>query len=193
MGCNASVATQPQPPYSSRQLNTITDKRSDRAQSHEIVQNFLVIWLDTKIDELDDAYMNSIKHRRQTVNIVETFHDIDECIDYISQLQDEKTFLIFSDSLCEKVIPRIHHINQLYSIFVFDQKESKYEEWAKDWFKLKGIFIDIRLICKSIRQLAQHCDENSVMISGVLSLNQIESSLMYSQLFKEILLEIDFD
>ncbi|CAF4041944.1 unnamed protein product [Rotaria sp. Silwood1] len=170
-----------------------TTKRNHRSQSHEIVQNFLILWLDEEIDESIDDYRNSIKHLQRIVNTIETFTDKDECVDYLSQLQNEKAFLIVSGTLCEAVVPHIHHMTQLYSIYVFCQIQPKYEEWVKDWYKVKGVFTEITPLSDSIRQSARHCDEDLIVISAASSLNEIEPSFMYTQLFKEIILEIDFD
>ncbi|CAF4505939.1 unnamed protein product, partial [Rotaria sp. Silwood2] len=73
------------------------------------------------------------------------------------------------------------------------RKQEKYEEWAKNWSKVKGIFTEITSICDLVRKSARQCDEDSVVISAVSSLNQIEPSFMYTQLFKESILKIDFD
>ncbi|CAF5134241.1 unnamed protein product, partial [Rotaria sp. Silwood1] len=66
-------------------------KRGRRADTNEIIENFLLIWLDGKIDESSKDYQNSIKQLRRTVNTVEPFQDTEECIDYISKLQDKKS------------------------------------------------------------------------------------------------------
>ncbi|CAF2718673.1 unnamed protein product [Rotaria sp. Silwood2] len=168
-------------------------KRICRTDTNAIAQNFLLIWLDAEIDESSDDYLSSIKQLRQTVNIIETFRDTDECIDYISEIQNEKLFLIISGALCQTIVPLIHNIVQLYSIYVFYRKQETHEGWTKDWSKVKGIFTEITPICGSVQQCTRQCDENSILISAVSSLNQIEPSFMYTQLFKEIILEIDFD
>ncbi|CAF4029200.1 unnamed protein product, partial [Rotaria sp. Silwood1] len=85
-------------------------------------------------------------------------------------------------------------MTQLYSIYGFCSKQEKNEGWTKESSKLRGIYTTITPICDSITQLAQQYDENAVAISAASSsLNQIEPSFMYTQLFKEIILEIDFD
>ncbi|CAF1352944.1 unnamed protein product [Rotaria sordida] len=170
-------------------------EKQDRRRVHaqDIVQNFLLIWLDEKIDESMDDYRKSIQKLRCTVNTIQTFRNADECIDYISQLENQKAFVIISGVLCESVVPRIHDISQIYSIYVFCMKKTKYKEWAKNWSKIKDVFIDIDSICDSVRQSARQCDEDSIKITTVSSLNQIEPSFMYTQLFKEIILEINFD
>ncbi|CAF2879297.1 unnamed protein product [Rotaria sp. Silwood2] len=168
-------------------------KRDRRTDTNDTVQNFLLIWLDTKIDESNNNYLNSIKQLRQTVNAIEIFRDTDKCIDYISELQNEKSFLIICGDLCQSIVPLIHNKVQLYSIYVFPGEQEKYEEWTKNWSKIKGIFSEITQICDSVQQCARQCDEDSIVISAASSLNQIEPSFVYTQLFKEIILEINFD
>ncbi|CAF1434436.1 unnamed protein product, partial [Rotaria sordida] len=124
---------------------------------------------------------------------IKPYRDTEECINYISELENEKAFLIISGALCESVVPRVHNMTQLYSIYVFCRKKEKYEEWAKQWSKVKGIFTEIILICDAVRQSARQCDEDSIVVNAVSSLNQIEPLFMYTQFFKEIILEIDFD
>ncbi|CAF1387930.1 unnamed protein product [Rotaria sordida] len=168
--------------------NPKRDRRRIVVPLDELVQNFLLVWLDEKIDESVDDYGHSIKQLRRTVNKIETFCETDECIEYILQLQNQKILLIISGALCETVVPRVHNMTQLYSIYVFCQKKEKYEEWAKQWSKVKGIFTEIIPVCDAVRQSARQCDEDSVQIGS-----EIEPSFMYTQLFKEIILTIDFD
>ncbi|CAF4523009.1 unnamed protein product, partial [Rotaria sp. Silwood2] len=208
MGCNASVQTmnslddhnnvKPTVMHSSQlsipyRKSKIIEKRNRCTDSNEIIQNFLLVWLDAQIDESTNDFYNSIKHLRQTVNTIEIFDDENECINYITQIENEKAFFIISGALCQSVVPRVHQLNQLYSVYVFCRQPSKYEEWAKNWPKVKSIVTEITSICDSVRQLARQCDEDSVRISAIKSLNQIEPSFIYTQLFKEVILEINFD
>ncbi|CAF4841838.1 unnamed protein product, partial [Rotaria sp. Silwood2] len=64
--------------------SSVVSKRDHRTDTNDMVQNFLLVWLDTKIDESSDDYLNCIKQLRQTFNTIEIFRDTDECIDYIS-------------------------------------------------------------------------------------------------------------
>ncbi|CAF1320430.1 unnamed protein product [Rotaria sordida] len=156
-------------------------KGGRQIDTNEIIENFLLIWLDAEIDKSKEDYQNSIKHLRRTVNTVETFQDTEECIDCTSKLQDKKVFLIISGALCQTVVPRIHNMDQVHSIYVFYGKQENYIEWAKDWSKIKGIYTEITAICDSARQSARQCDEDSVVIAGMSSLNRIEPSFIYTQ------------
>ncbi|CAF4695638.1 unnamed protein product [Rotaria sp. Silwood1] len=206
MGCEAStipnsLSNNTHPTVTPLSLSSTLNQQTDSNQvpkwgrqidTNQIIENFLLIWLDEKIDESNEDYQNSIKHLRHTVNTVETFQKNEECIDYTSRLQDKKAFLIISDALCQTVVPRIHNIDQVHSIYVFCRKKEKCQEWTKEWSKIKGIYTEVIPICDLVRQSVRQCDEDSVLITEI-SLNQNESSFIYTQLFKEIILEIDFD
>ena len=166
-----------------------------------IVQNFLVIWLDIHINESDEDFQNSLAHLRPIVNSIFTFTDSDQCIDFLRNMKDEKIFLIISNILDDHIISIIHDINQLDSIYVFDPNKRRYEQWSKDWMKVKGIFIDLTSICNALKQATQQCDKDSIAMSFVsasetsnsINQDQIDSKFMYTQLLKESLLQIDFD
>ncbi|CAF1446603.1 unnamed protein product [Rotaria sordida] len=139
--------------------NSIIPKRDHRTDTHEIIQNFLLIWLDENIDESSDDHLNSIKQLRRTINTIEIFHDTNECIGYMSRVQNEKSFLIISGALCESVVPGIHDMIQLHSIYVFCRQQERYEEWAKDYSKLAGF-------CNNIGLVYSHMGEYSKALSS---------------------------
>ena len=167
-----------------------------------IIQNFHLVWLDGNINENDDDCRSSIMKLRQVVNTVNTFVDADECIDFISDIEEENTFMIISAAFGEKIIPIIHDINQVSVIFIFCRNKTHHEKWTKEWSKVKGVFTEIQPICEALKQAAQECDHNAVSISfaatedattAITNKNTLNCSFMYTQIFKDILLTIDFD
>ncbi|CAF4256765.1 unnamed protein product, partial [Rotaria sordida] len=107
----------------------------------------------------------------------------------ISTSENTQIFLVVSGKLTNDIVPLTHDNSQIYAIYIFCFDKSKYEQWATEkWSKVRGIFTDVDSICKSLRQAARECDDDDMKITG-----QIEPSFMYSMLFKEIVLEIDFD
>lgn len=206
MGCGASVpvinSIDPHhsksplpPPIASNGTNNETTivKPNHLPTSNELVQNFLLVWLDEKLNENTNDFRNSLQRLRNVVNVVKIFQDTNQCIKYIKTLETEKAFLIVSGRLCHTVVPNVHEIDQIYSIYIFCEKRSKYVEWAKDWPKVKDVVTDVSLICDSLRKSARECDEDSVTIDSISSLTDIELSFIYTLLLKEIILEINFN
>jgi tetratricopeptide (TPR) repeat protein len=96
----------------------------------------------------------------------------------------------------------IHDIPQLKSIYVFcGVNKSKYEEWSKNYVKIKGVFTEIGLICKALKQDVHQVNQDAIAISfisasdspGNIQLDQLDASFMYTQLLKEIILEMNYN
>jgi Tfp pilus assembly protein PilF len=167
-----------------------------------MVQNFHLVWLDGSIDEINNEdCRNFITKLRQVVNTVNTFTDVDECIGFVNDIKEEKTFMISSGALGQTTVPLVHDKPQLSSIYIFCGNKARHEKWAKEWPKVQGVYTDIIPICEALKQAAQDCDQNLVSISFVKStdgalnqnLDQLDQSFMYTQILKEILLTIDFE
>jgi tetratricopeptide (TPR) repeat protein len=166
-----------------------------------IIENFLVVWLDSNLDDLsiDDSH-DIVDQLRSIVNSVNTFNDVDRCVDFLSDIKDEKVFMIISGSLGQQIISHIHDISQLHSIYVFCGSKIKHEQWVKDWPKIKGVFTQIGPICDSLKQTAQKCEQNFIPVSFVTAsevsdqiLDQLDQSFMYTQILKEIIFEIKYN
>jgi tetratricopeptide (TPR) repeat protein len=167
----------------------------------KMVQNVLLIWLDSNIDDNNDDCHNTVSQLRRVVNDVNTFTDRDRCVQFIERIKDEKACMIISGSLGEHIVPRIHNMSQVDSIFIFCGNKKHHEQWTKDWSKIKGVFTDIAPICEALKQAAQECEQNAIPMSfmatggdtATKSLNQLDCTFMYTQIMKEIILNITFD
>ncbi len=174
---------------------------SQRLRSVRMIQNFHLVWLDGSIDETNEDCRNSITKLRQVVNTVNTFVDVDECIDFINGIQEERAFVISSGALGKTTVPMVHDKPQVNTIYIFCGNKGYHEKWAKEWPKVAGVYTDITPICEALKQAAQDCDHNSVSITfakkrdGATGPNRdtLDSSFMYTQILKEILLTIDFE
>ncbi|CAF4669577.1 unnamed protein product [Rotaria sp. Silwood2] len=115
-----------------------------------ILQNFLLIWLDTNIDESKQDFKNSLTQLRHLVASITTFTNAKECVNFLSKIQKEKVFMIVSGSLGRHIVPAIHEWPQLDFTYVFCGNRSVHEQWAKTMLKVKGVYTDIDPICKAL-------------------------------------------
>lgn len=166
----------------------------------QMVQNVLLIWLDNSIDEGCVDTKHTITQLRRAVNTVKTFTDTEQCIGFIENVGDEKVFMLTSGSLGQQIVPRLHKMTQVDSIFIFCSDQAKHEQWAKDWSKIKSVSTDIKTICEALKEAAKQCEQNSIRMSlmntgdnSKKGTDQLDQSFMYTQIFKEILLTIQFD
>lgn len=161
------------------------------------VQNYSLVWLDSYID---GKYQNSIDDLRKSIQKIDYFIDIDQCIDFITDMNDEKIFLIISHSSVTQILSILHEISQLKSIYIFGDNPSQMVDLTKGWLKIKGIFTEINSLHESLKQETYLHDQNSIAMSFVTksanpveNLNELDQTFMYTQILKEILLELEYD
>ena len=179
------------------------EKYSNKATSarralSRIIENYVVVWLDSSIDEYDKNYKTSIDHLQRIVNTVRTFTVSDQCITFLNDSKDLKIFLILACGFYNIIVPLIDNLSQIDSVYIFCIDEIKCNAYNTEWKKVKGIYPDISLIAdqfkRKTRQLAQDLTTIGIISSSyVTDLNQLDPSFMYSQLLKEILLTIEHE
>ena len=179
-------------------VKTTTALACSNHSQNRVVQNYLLLWVDANIEQSIKDCQQTLTQLRSVVNEVNTFTDTEKCIQFLQGIDKEKVFMIVSGSMGRDLIPRIHDLSQLDVIYVFCANKSYHEEWSKDWNKVKGIYTNIEHICKALSMAGKQCNEDATpvgflgkheMTSGQ-NLNEIEPSFMYTQLFKEILVEM---
>ncbi|CAF1435017.1 unnamed protein product [Adineta ricciae] len=177
---------------------TVTSVETDRPNRVKIqqVQDITVVWLDKHIHSSNQDHRNIITQLQLVVSDVHTFTDNDQCIEFIVDSIDTEVYLLISGSLGQHIVPCIHDISNINSIFIFCNNQNRHERWAKNWLKVKSVSIDIFHICQQLKQIVRRNDLNTISISFVKfdkRLDQLDPSFMYTQIIKEILLTIKFE
>ncbi|CAF1496523.1 unnamed protein product [Adineta steineri] len=176
--------------------NFSNDAVANRRINMQRMQNVLLVWLDTNINENNADCSDTIKQLKRVVNNVNTFTDREECFEFILTINNNKVCMIVSGSLGQFIVPHVHDISRVDTIFIFCKNPEWHKQWAKEWSKIKGVFTDISSLCEALRQIAHQCEQNAISISFVASnkkLDQLDPSFMYTQILKEIFLTIDFE
>ncbi|CAF0819042.1 unnamed protein product [Adineta steineri] len=176
--------------------NFSEDAVANRRINMQRMQNVLLIWLDNGIKENNADCSNTIKQLQRVVNNVNTFTDGEQCVKFIQTINNNKVCMIISGSLGQQIVPHIHNMSQVDTIFIFCKNQKWNKQWAKEWPKIKGIFTSITSICEALKQAARQCEQNATSISIVApsnKLDQLDPTFMYTQILKEILLTINFE
>ena len=165
-----------------------------------IAQNYLLIWIDDSIDEESKDYQETLVQLKNVINNVNLCTQPDQRIDLLNQVDNERVFVVISGYLGQYLIPEIHDISQLDTIYIFCGNKSRHHEWAKNWTKIKGAYTNMNELCQNLQLAVKQCDQELIAISlvaeneisSINNLNELESTFMYTQIFKEILLDIDY-
>ncbi len=62
---------------------------------------------------------------RSIVNDVKIFTQLDECINFLTEVNDQKAFLILEGTLGQQIVPLIHDIPQLDAVYIFCHNKSR--------------------------------------------------------------------
>jgi len=189
----------PQPSTAaSTHIDSVFETTSSHPARIRILENFIVIWLDSNMDHSDEDTSNTIIQLQSIVNSIERFTDLDKCVDFLTDIEDEKVFMIISDNLIQEILPLIVDIDQLHSIYVLCNHQAAHEPWTNQSKKVKGVFTRIESIYDALKQNVSQSDIALTPI-GIISataptnLDELDPSFMYSQLLKEIIVDIEHD
>ncbi|CAF1300470.1 unnamed protein product [Adineta steineri] len=167
-----------------------------------IPQNYLLLWADTSIDETNKDYKNTLKQIRNITGDVNAFTERDACIDFLTNAEEDiQSFLVVKDTMFQQIMPLINDIPQLYCIYILNDIETPHEEWPKKWQKVKGVHTNIDNICQALQMGIKQFNQDSIAMSFITetemasteNLNQLEPTFMYTQILKEILLDMKHD
>ncbi|UJR18233.1 hypothetical protein I4U23_005133 [Adineta vaga] len=187
-----------------RDVSSISDEvTSASLQEHrpsapvrmEIAQNFFLIWLDSSFAETNEDCKRFLTKLQQIVNTIKTYTDPNDCVNFVTDAKDENIFMITSGTLGLDCVPRIHHMPQIDSIYIFCDNKTKHEQWTKDWKKVKGVFTDIPSLCEALQQYVRLSDRDlmPITVTNARNPNELEPTFMYTTLFKEAILEMKYD
>jgi hypothetical protein len=114
---------------SSGQASTTSEDATERRRGDiSIAQNVLLVWLDNNIDEDDNDCRNTLAQLRRVINVVNTSSNRDQCVDFLTNIDTVKVFMIISAELSEDIVPLIHNVAQLDSILIFCDNSEQHEQ-----------------------------------------------------------------
>ena len=64
-----------------------------------VTQNSCLIWLDANLNTSNNDYDHAITELRHSVNSIDTFTDVDQCVDFLTDIEDGKVLMIISSDL----------------------------------------------------------------------------------------------
>lgn len=188
-------------------VSSTLDISTMRAPSHDIhnsrrrrTQDYLLIWVDATIDESNEDCQNILTQLRNIVDDIKIFTESNQCIEFLKS-NDENTFIIVSGSLGQHLIPKIHDILQLDTIYIFCSNKSLHDQWTRQWSKIRGVHTQIETIYEELQLAVRQCNRDAITMSFITvnedksgrNMDHLEPSFMYTQIFKEILLEMKYN
>ncbi|CAF1026569.1 unnamed protein product [Adineta steineri] len=171
-----------------------------RQSRQRMARNYILVWVDANIDQADKDCQDTLTQLKSVVNNIKLCTEPSQCIQVLNKVDKEQAFVIASGSLGQHLVPKIHDMPQLDAIYIFCGDKSRHQEWTQNWTKIKGVHTHIKEICQALQVAVKQYDQDTIAVSfltvnemaSTKNLNQLEPTFMYTQLFKEILLDIKY-
>ena len=197
---NVSAANSTNTNYSIMQSDT-TGKRINNSHTlitSEIMDDFLTICLTPDVDPPVDDLHCFLERLKQITKQVEFFSDLDECIDYLTDLDKKRVVIVLYDYPDKHSVSFLSNILQVCSFYRFEHAEVSSTSGREKIKKFKGVYNDVEKICRSIKQDIHRQWFDSTLLSIISAsspenLDALDSSFMYTQLLREIIVDMDYD
>jgi len=96
---------------------------NDHRLRRRIIENFFLIWVDPCIDESTNDYQYMITQFQCIVNTIYTYTNINSCVEFLTKIGNENAFLIVSSSLSQQLVPLIHDMPQLETVYIISNEK----------------------------------------------------------------------
>ncbi|CAF4068851.1 unnamed protein product [Adineta steineri] len=189
-------------PKASLSLNTTITPSDAIQQRRRMVRNYSLVCLVECMDEANQEYQNIFVQLKANTDNVNIFKQRDECVDFLTDAEENiKFFLVLENTMAQHIMSLMNDISQLHSVYIFNNIKSQHEEWITKWQKIKSVHTNVNDLCQALKFDIKQFNQDTIAMSFITvdemastdNLNQLEPTFMYTQLFKEILLDMKHD
>ncbi|CAF3017410.1 unnamed protein product [Rotaria sp. Silwood2] len=128
----------------------LSNEYSDTKIDDQYLGLFCLVWLDANINvkETRDTEQNL----RSIINHLKKFQDVKQCQKFIEQKsQKDRLVFIVSGRLGREIIPSIHKLRQVISIYIYCMDKKSNQQWACKFSKVKGVVVELDELVSRIK------------------------------------------
>ncbi|CAF1113254.1 unnamed protein product [Didymodactylos carnosus] len=157
---------------------------------------FTLIWLDAKVKTSKDN-LNTQMQLKKVINFLKIFDNLLECEQYIRRVQNEKVVLIVSGRLGREIVPNIHDLPQLNSIYVYCLDKVSNQQWSNKYQKIIDVITQSEELISRLkkdqddREQVEDLSSINIYDQTHKSLSNETGSFMWFQLFIEALIRME--
>ncbi|CAF3294366.1 unnamed protein product [Rotaria socialis] len=159
---------------------------------------FSLIWLD---QDVESQYIQNAENKlRSNINLIKKFLYVKKCQQYVEDLSPaDRVVMIVSGGLGQQIVPSIHKLRQVISIYVYCMNKERNKRWSKYFTKVKGVINEVDELVSQIntdRQIQRNLDEPfshnlfNVNCGNGTSTSDINGKFIFSQVLIDCILRI---
>jgi hypothetical protein len=100
---------------------------------------YSLIWLDASINSQENLYAQ--ERFRLSINYLQIFDQLDQCENHIrSVCSQDRIVLVASGGLGQHLVPKIHNLTQVYSIYIYCANKEFHQQWSEQYKKVQQIY-----------------------------------------------------
>ena len=179
-------------------MSTTADDQSKRNKRSS--KDIMIVWLNDKDGDEHFNQTRFISGLEQAVQSVEIFTSIDTFIDFITDVEKNgKIISIISEEFCHILLPLFGDLQQIISIYIYSHNDLlKNIDCQKNFSKVYTVFNDPDKIVDTLKREITITEHNLERISildcsSEVDFNRLEPDFMYLQIFKELIVEIEYN
>jgi len=112
-------------------------------------ETYSLIWLDASINSEEN--LAAQEKFRSSINYLQTFDELNECKKYILSVSSgDRIVLIISGYFGQQLIPEIHHLRQISSIYMYCTNKEFHQQWSIQYNKVILFFLIILFLIKTM-------------------------------------------
>lgn len=115
-------------------------ENKDIFADHQKLETFCLIWLDHNVT---NKYIRNAEEKiRSVINRIKCFNNLKECKEFVEdQSKDRRIVMIVSGQLGQEIVPEIHHLRHVVSIYVYCKDKERNKPWADKYAKVAKYFM----------------------------------------------------
>ena len=154
-------------------------------------ENTIITWFnDSQMGNSDDIQTVKDQLGENNVGILFIFDDVDECVDFINDVKDNRIILIIGPSTGAKVLRRVLDVSQIQVVFLVCSNHTMRPIWATECGPIRCITVNSTSVYQQIEIfIANHTVGIDILDSSIISTNQnkFDARFVYCQILKYVL------
>ena len=164
----------------------------------EIIEDFFIVCFTSNnaLPTTDlDYFVDQLK---KVTSSIECFKDANQCVDFLTDVADKRILIIMYACPEEGLVSLFGDIPQVCSVYMFETSVTPNRLLQDKVKKFRGVHHDVEEICQSIqtdihRQWFDSTPLSIISANSPGDLNDLDSSFMYTQLLREVIVEMEYD
>ena len=167
---------------------------SKENECRRFVEHTILVWLDGSLNQKTDTNQSIVNQFRRLTNNVETFSDLNLCVQFLTSIEKENIFIVVSGSLGQQLLLQIKDHSPIQSIYIYCGNKTHHEQWVKAYPQIRGVYTNIKLLCDILGGDIRRLDYSLTCITFIPASSKFEfnastADFFTLQLIKNIVLE----